>query len=266
MQEYTIHLNRLGVNLNGKQLMTTDLSVKNITNIMCKSGHGSACVLDYEPTQNKGYYFMDPCEKSWKNYYEFYSKGYEIEVILKCDDDIVFMDVTKFNEYIQYVKRTDYDLVFANIINNGVCAYYQQQWGLIPREVLTLEFPPDGLWGSLWESGDKASRLHQYFLENYQQFLNADLPNKEITTRFSVNFFGIRGENWRKIASCHNGDDEENLTVTLVQKGLRNVMFSNFYVSHLSFFKQDLSIDPSIIHKYDELADALTFGVSSTDV
>jgi len=225
MNDYTVHLNRLGVSLNGNLIMSTDLAVKNITNIMCKSGYGSSCVLDYETTQNNGFYYMDTCEMTRKNYYEYYTYGYKNEVILKCED-IVFMDVSKFKEYIEYIKNTDNDLVFANTINE----IYNFQEDLIPRDL-------DG--------------LHHYFIDNYETFLRLDCPNK-IDNRVSANFFGVRGENWYKIA----GIRDENITF---QKGLKNIIFSNFYVSQLS--KQDTN--PEIIQKYDDLADSLTFGVSA---
>ena len=68
---------------------------------------------------------MDTCEKSWKNYYTYYTDAkYKEDIILKCDDDIVFIDLSKLPEFIEFVKQHDYDLVFAITINNGVSAYF----------------------------------------------------------------------------------------------------------------------------------------------
>ena len=214
-----------------------------IENIYFKTGHNSVGDLIYKTTQNRGFYFMDTCEKSWKNYYNYYNnKKFENDIIIKCDDDIVFIDLYKLPKFIDFIKNNDYDLVFANTINNGVSAYFQQnKYNLIPKKLMDLEYPPDGLFGSLWESGQKAEILHTYFVENYKKFLEYDYNNEiiQIVTRFSINFFGYKGKNWHKIKDCYT-DDEYNLTVDYVcNRQFKNILYSDFYVSHLSFYKQN---------------------------
>ena len=204
---------------------------------------------------------MDTCEKSWKNYYQYYSSNkfeYEYTTIIKCDDDIVFIDLNKLPKYIEFVKNNDYDLVFANTINNGVSAYYQQnKYNLIPTELINLEYPNGGFCGSLWESGNKAEILHKYFIENYKKFLDYEYNNEiiHIKTRFSINFFAVKGKNWDKICDCYI-DDEHNLTVDYVQnRNFKNVLYTDFYVSHLSFHKQiETGINLiNLIDSYDKL-------------
>jgi len=200
---------------------------------------GSVCQFDYTPIKNNGYWFMDTCQKSWKNYYQHYT-GFNDSVILKCDDDIVFIDICKLPDFIRFIKSNDYDLVFANTINNGVSAYYQQnKFNLIPKTLMDLEYPRNGLCGSLWSDGKKANQLHNYFIENVDTFLKKEYTeNIPITTRFSINFFGYLGKNWHKIRNCYN-DDERILTVNYVKKSnFKNILFTPFYVSHLSFYKQ----------------------------
>jgi hypothetical protein len=214
-----------------------------INKIYFKTGNGTVGDLSYNQTQNKEFYLMDTCEKSWKNYYQYYNDtNFENDIILKCDDDIVFMDLNKLPKYIEFVKNNDFDLVFANTINNGVSAYYQQNnFNLIPKELMDLEYPHEGVCGSLWENGKKAEKLHKYFIENYKNFLNYDYNDEiiDINTRFSINFFAFKGKNWDKIKNCY-GNDEYNLTVDYVKnKNFKNILYTDFYVSHLSFYKQN---------------------------
>jgi hypothetical protein len=214
-----------------------------IKNIYFKTGHGSVADLSYNTTQNNSFYFMDTCEKSWKNYYNYYNdKKFENDIIIKCDDDIVFIDLYKMPKFIDFIKKNYYDLVFANTINNGVSAYFQQnKYNLIPKEIMDLEYPPGGECGSLWESGEKAEILHNYFIKNYDNFLNYEYNNEfiEITTRFSINFFAYKGKNWHKIINCYN-DDECTLTMDYVKnKNFKNILYFDFYVAHLSYFKQN---------------------------
>jgi len=210
--------------------------------IFVKTGHGSVAHLEYEEADHRGFYFMDTCEKSWKNYYEHYDHPrYHDAVILKCDDDIVFIDLQKLPTFVHYIRNADHDLVFANTINNGVSAYFQQsKYGLIPRTLMELEYPEGGLEGSLWASGKKAEALHDYFIANHERFLSEDYHGDviPIATRFSINFFGYKGSDWWKIRDCFV-DDEYNLTVDYVtNRFFQNVLYADMFVAHLSFYKQ----------------------------
>ena len=216
---------------------TIDIVLKDIC---VKTGHGCIGEFNYKTTKNHGFYFMDTCEKTWRNYYQYYTNK-DYDVILKCDDDIVFMDLNKLPSFIQFVKENEYDLVFANTINNGVSAHLQQEkYNLIPKKLMHLEYPLGGLNGTLWENGEKAEILHHYFIDNKDTFLNYDYKKEiiPIHTRFSINFFGYKCDKWNKIKDCFP-DDEYILTVDYVEnRNFKNVFYSDFYVSHLSFFKQ----------------------------
>jgi len=233
--------------------------------ISVKTGEGAVGKIDFEPVDNHGFYFMDTCERSWRNYYEYYTnEEYENSTILKCDDDIVFIDLKKLPEFIEFVKKNEYDLVSANVINNGVAAYFQQNvlpGNLIPKELMDLEYPqPNGFEGSLWRSGKKAEALHNHFISNPEKFI--DGKNEEnfwIKTRFSINFFGYKGKDWYRIHDSH-GDDEHKLTVEFVRdRGFKNVLYTNFYVSHLNFGQQlsDGMNTDDLIQKYHGLYDKM---------
>lgn len=231
----------------------------NIGRVFVKTGHGSVGHFDYEQIENHGFYFMDTCEKSWKNYYEHYDHPrYKDSVILKCDDDIVFIDLNKLPKFVNYIRTADHDLVFANTINNGVSAFYQQsRYDLIPKSLMELEYPNGGLEGSLWANGKKAEALHEYFIDNYKLFLEKDYNDDviPIPTRFSINFFGYKGSKWEKIRNCFV-DDETMLTVDFVrERGFQNVFYADMCVAHLSFYKQiETGIDLNKLWaKYREL-------------
>ena len=216
-----------------------------IKNIYFKTGYNSVGDISYNATKNKGFYFMDTCKKSWENYYNHYTDyKYVNDIIIKCDDDIVFIDLNKLPKYLDFIKNNDYDLVFANTINNGVCAYYQQnKFNLIPKEIMDFEYPDSGFEGSLWESGEKAEQLHNYFIENYKKFLYYDYNDEIIliNTRYSINFFGYKGKYWHKIRNCYVNDDDDEFTLTVdyvKDRKFQNILYSDLYVSHLSYNNQ----------------------------
>ena len=123
---------------------------------------------------------------------------------------------------------------------------------------MVLDYPCNGEGGTLWQDGIKAEKLHNYFIENYEYFLNYNYNDEviHIETRFSINFFGYKGKNWHKIIDSFYGDDEHNLTVDFVQnRNFKNFLYSDFYVSHLSFFKQvenGINLN-GLIEKYHKL-------------
>jgi glycosyltransferase involved in cell wall biosynthesis len=229
--------------------------------IYMKTGYACSADVWYTSTKNLNYFFFDTGSKqTWAEYYQYYTRDeYKEDVILKCDDDIVFCDLSKLAEYVKFIRTTQNTLVFANIINNGVSAYYQQsKYELIPRALDVYEYPENGFCGTLWSSGQKAERLHNYFLKNYELFLNKDYQKEEIpiVTRFSINFFGIKGSDWFKIRDAGNGDDEYNLTEGFLRNGiLTNCLYSPFYVSHLSFGRQNAEFESRdlYISRYDTL-------------
>ena len=69
--------------------------------------------------------------------YDYYSrrlKRYSDTIFLKCDDDIVYLDIEKLSEFIEFRRaNSNYFVISANVVNNGVCAYWQQQGGDLPR-------------------------------------------------------------------------------------------------------------------------------------
>lgn len=257
--EFSIDENTLLIKKNNEVIMKQSIVGDfKIEKIYFKTGFNSVGHINYKTIENNGFYLMDTCEKSWKNYYQHYKdKLYINDIILKCDDDIVFIDLNKLPNFIDFVKTNDYDLVLANTINNGVSAYYQQnRYNLIPKELMDLEYPSN-IGGSLWESGKKAEDLHNYFMENYKKFLDHNYNNEiiPVNSRFSINFFGYKGKNWVKIEDCYESD-EYNLTVlSIITRNFKNVFYSDFYVSHLSFYKQletGINLD-DLINKYNEL-------------
>jgi hypothetical protein len=160
-------------------------------------------------------------------------------------------------------------VVFPNIINNGVAAHLQQNsFHMIPpvgtrfnnnsdeEWIDDFEYPRNGLCGSLWRSGEKANRLHDYFLEHWQILIRPPHPYQPeilpICSRFSINFFGMKGRNWYKLRGVGE-DDEKHISVSLPQfKVMRNYMYANLIVSHFTFGSQKLN-ETKKLDEYEEL-------------
>ena len=204
-------------------------------------------------------YIGNPNEKLpyWQAY-EYYATRYgefSDAVFLKCDDDIVYLDIDKLDGFVQFRKANPhYFIVSANVVNNGVCAYLQQAAGSLPASVGHFERPPGGFGGSLWESAERATQLHAFFLASAGKPLPLAQEVIDWTERQSINFIAWLGRDLLHMA-LPQGDDEHALTIgvpTFLERP--SAIYSDFMVSHLSFGPQERGWDPApLIAGYETL-------------
>lgn len=204
----------------------------------------------------------------WREYYQHYTKErYKDCVIIKCDDDIVYIDPATFKSHID-IRRTERNhlLLFPAIWNNEMVAYYQQQHGLIPRDTVgEMHGEPKGF-GSLWSDGKKTQRLHEHLLNNLDAVQKASLSISPRTIlipmnyRISVNFFSILSEDLDLFQQVGH-DDERDLTQVLPGKWGRQIAIDmGHLVAHLSFFKQlETGMDrATVLKSYEALCSDVT--------
>lgn len=182
-------------------------------------------------------------KRSWLEYYKHYTKQlYNNCVIIKCDDDIVFIDVSSFKNFIEHRKQDQESiLMFPNIVNNGICAYHQYQMNYLPLEL--GQFKQDHVCGRLWGDGLLCEKFHENFIKNYAQWIEKSKNiNKfiklPIGSRVSINFFAILSKDLYVYQMIGN-DDEKNITIDVSKKLNRcNCINMEMIVSHLAFYKQ----------------------------
>ncbi len=181
---------------------------------------------------------------SWKPYYSHYNlKNFdENTLIVKIDDDIVYVDLENLSKFIDYrIADQDSFIVSANVINNGVCAGLQTIHGILPKDL----YPPNGipfqsLCGVLWENGLLAEKVHEYFINNMEKFKKLNFVYRQpIGERISINCISILGKDFKYTENI-DVDDEGNIGTNIpLQLRRHNTVFMPFTVSHLSFFKQE---------------------------
>ena len=201
-------------------------------------------------------------KNKWLEYYNHYTtKRYPNNVIIKCDDDIVFIDTKEFAQFIRRrLENKTEILAFPSIVNNGVCAYHQQNNGVLPTYIDT--FPYDTFCGKLWADGKVCQRLHEYFTNQYQEWLNKTYNIKDSVIkhptghRISINFFAILSKDLYVFQQIGN-DDEHELTIRMTQdNNKQHYIDSHFTVSHLGFYKQrETGLDENhVLNLYTQLA------------
>lgn len=217
----------------------------------------------YKPRNITSFKYMPtPRKHIWVDYYQHYTSArYPDHIIVKADDDIIFIDTNAFEDFINERKKDQHSLlVLPFILNNGVCAYHQQQHGLIPKEV--GEFPYDPKEGKLWSSAELCSKLHRHFLTNTHEFIEKARHLQPIThrigDRISINMFAILSKDLDVYNDVYhglckpnfNGIDDEHLISTVVPANRQRPLLiaPRLVIAHLSFFKQiEMGLNVSVI-------------------
>jgi hypothetical protein len=253
------------------------------------------------------YKLIQPTKDDWWNpayhYYANWGSGHDADkfnprwsgagglntVLVKLDDDMVYLNVPTFSAFTDYVvKHQDEFLVHANVVNNGVAAYYQAHHieRLGQKFPALLEYPTDefdelrkdgdpitpGRYGALLRDSELAPGVHQDFMSNMDdyswndeatgpciEFKMPDSAPEAGQGRFSINFFGVTWASWKRVDKLVSDDfannplaeDEQILTKGATEQGLKECMFTPFTVAHLSFGCQ--KIPESILEKYRDI-------------
>ena len=229
--------------------------------VLYRSGFGADAEWRFagEPAHGAYLFKSTPTRPFYLPYYRHYARqlpSYEDDIFLKCDDDIVFIDMDGLRRFIAFRHANpQYFMLSANVVNNGVCAYFQQENGVFPRAALDLELPPNGLCGSLWESGAKAAALHDIFLRDPGAFLAAGETVTEWNARLSINFIALRGADFVHVPDLME-DDEHFLSYGgRVRSRRPNAIYHPFTVAHLTFLTQEHAFDHArILAGYAALA------------
>lgn len=189
-------------------------------------------------------------------YYGAHQEEYADTVFLKCDDDMLYFDLARLQQFIDFrAQHPEFFLLSANVINNGVCAYFQQVSGAIPRELMQIEHPKTGLAGPVWSSGEAAERIHRCFLGNPAAFSTVDPEVVVWNHRISVNFVSWLGRDIRHIPD-RMIDDEHDMCYGVRKRTKKsNAIYMPFVAAHLSFGSQDATMDTgAIIAAYRDFA------------
>ena len=187
-------------------------------------------------------------------------------IIIKCDDDILFIDLDGLKSACDYRwEDKDSFLIHSNCINNGICSYYyKNKFPEIEKEL--EEFPVGGLIGPIFEKPTLAAVMHSLFIcyltKNFKkEGIHANINYyRDVDTffyhRISINFIMMLGTDINHIFEVSKNDEYE-LSCYLPEKlGRPNRIKGDFITSHYSYNLQEkiLSNRKDIIDLYDVLA------------
>ena len=117
---------------------------------------------------------FEKIKTDWSPFYKhLYENTNENDVIIKCDDDILFIDIYSLKNAINdRINDKKSFLIHSNCINNGVCTYYQQNIYPKIKDKLNI-YPTGGIMGIIFEKPEIAYAIHNQFTNDlFNNLLN----------------------------------------------------------------------------------------------
>lgn len=262
-----------------KDLMGARINDNEIKSIKIHTGWGSEGYWDYEETQNKNIKLFDTERRKgwtapgWGEAYKYYL-NYDFDLLLKIDDDIVYMDLERYDEFVDYIINNPYNnCVFPNMVNHAVSLFYNNKNNLVPDDILSDSYinkkSPDKLF-NYYSDGKSARKIHKYFLNNISKFTSNDMyPINLDGHKESICMFGILKKNYNRMfdpslknrnihaangktfkTSLDNFKDE-----VYVYNYPNHRLYPRFVVMHYQFGSQmKKGLDESFLDQYKKLA------------
>lgn len=223
---------------------------------------------DYEERINKGFKLYDSMYRAYNHWYESYRfyLDYDFDIFIKIDDDITFIDIYRFDEFIDYINLFKKNVTLPNLINHAVSLYYNNKHGLVPDKLLNKKYlnkdSPLKIF-DYYKDGKESVKIHEYFLNNVDKFINNNMEPINLSgQRPSICMFGMTKEAYNQVynqKAIWKGSPEptnydfgdEPYTFRL----LNNYIYPRFVCAHYAFGPQRKSgLSESFLERYESLS------------
>lgn len=208
----------------------------------------------------------------WGVFYSFLSRFTDQDIIAKCDDDTLFIDVETLQAAFKFRwEHPGAYLMHANCINNGVTAFHQHKIKDIWDQKELKMYPSCGLTGPLFSHPEIACEHHIQFCDD----LISDISNIDkyklgeniyFCNRVSINFIFMLGSDRHTL--CTINEQDEYITSSKMPQELDrpNMIIGDFTVAHHTYGVQEPVMEKlGTYDKYKSLADSIFSGNSGFD-
>ena len=182
------------------------------------------------------------------------------------DDDISFIDVSRFQEFINFIKSSKKNITIPNLVNHAVSLYYNNKEGLIPDHLIKKIYRKKHYSRDLYDyfkDGEEADKMHEYFLKNINKFITNNMnPIQLNRQKPSICMFGITKESYNYVYDPKviwpNSDEpkdykfkDERYTYRLSN----NYIYPRFVCIHYSFGPQRKNgLDEKFLDNYKNIS------------
>ncbi len=259
-QIFVIGKNKLKIKCNINENKFESIKIKSFPN--------SETFWDYKESVNKGIKLFDTIYRApafWYEMYKYYL-DYDYDILIKLDDDISFIDIHRFDEFIDFIKLFKKNITLPNLVNHAVSLYYNNKEGLIPNKLINESY--QNKISSLeifdyYKDGQEAKKIHKYFLDNVEKFTyNNVKPFSLNRQKPSICMFGITKESFQYAFSPKNIWPHDNIPENYYFEDepytynlFNNYIYSRFVCVHYAFGPQRQSgLEENFLNDYKNLA------------
>lgn len=195
-------------------------------------------ILDIEDLEIKGV--------NVGKFYKYYTDPKTI--YCKIDDDIVFMQLSKFQDFIRFrINNPQYFLVYANTINSGLSYFLHEKCGA-SLAMNNCKFAYDSMNKGWKEAGFAIGAFNHFFtnlMQNQLDKYNFGIWVLSDYERHSINFISWFGSEFAKFDNTRwEYDDEKWLSeIKPAERLMHNCIYGGFLVVHYAFLTQREKID-----------------------
>lgn len=142
--------------------------------------------------------------RTWKHYAD---RQYRDALFIKLDDDIVFIETSRTQDFINSIQLRPESIISARVINNGACTFrHPELWAGFQklRPVIPQDPHPDDETASLLgvhRSAEYADMVHRWFFANWQTTISRDTALVAPKSWLSINFIGFNWDMCRRITA-----------------------------------------------------------------
>lgn len=167
-------------------------------------------------------------KSTYIEYYEYYNKERYPEddtVLIKCDDDIVYIDLDAFDSFVQKRKQQVNIYIMTPMIVNHPTTNYILNQNNINKDFFSSEF---------------CSYIHQKFLNNELPKIQGLVTHiTDDNSRFNINFIAMLSKDFFVFKHPSIKTDDEGTLSKLSQVYKWYIVFDGeFFVAHMAFTKQ----------------------------
>jgi hypothetical protein len=264
--QYTFEINNytLLIRLKTKILFYYKIEDNNFSSVKIHSEKDSEDFWNYEEMKNQNIMLFDSRYRARFHWYEAYKYylTYDYKILLKMDDDIIYIDLNRFDDYINFITKTNANITLPNLVNHAISLFYNNKYGLIPSKILREDYTNKNTSLQVfnyYRDGKQAEIIHEYFINNMNKFLYNNIEPIKLDGQLpSICFFGIKKKNYIQIYQKAFIEktrfrvisfDDERYTHTLKN----NYLFPKFVSVHYHFGPQSQFINEKFFNYYKNL-------------
>jgi hypothetical protein len=196
-------------------------------------------------------------KSTYKEYYSYYTKERYPEddtVLIKCDDDIVYIEIDEFQNFVENRRKHDASLMMtACVINNPICTMLLFEATNFRVKEPTLRF----------FSKDHAEYIHETFLDGKIEkppkrfcFFDLNASNHKL----NINFVAFLSKDFRILNTIGDNNDEDELNLFVINTSNPILLDGKFLVSHMAYKNQrdDGFEDSKFLERYEQLRNKIS--------